>query len=229
MFRALLATRGNAVDSVKFIFVSLVLHIFLLLWFWPKQAGADTGKGLETTITLTYAVADEKQPLPARAPRAQKQKEQIKPIVKNDAKSLPTPKETERSSQNISEASSRISQQETQGAPGVKSDITKPVEPQYEKDIAASYTADYLKNPRPAYPPMSRRLGEEGKVLLRVYVAADGSVSQVTVQNGSGYERLDEAAMRAVKNWKFAPAKKGGASISSWVNVPIVFSLNRQI
>lgn len=104
---------------------------------------------------------------------------------------------------------------------------TTPIESKTEKEIPASFTADYLKNPYPPYPSISRRLGEEGKVLLKVQVLPDGTAGAVNVQKGSGFDRLDESAINSVKNWRFVPAKKGSQSISSWVVVPIVFSLNR--
>lgn len=58
-----------------------------------------------------------------------------------------------------------------------------------------STAADYLRNPPPVYPSLSRRLGEQGRVTLRVLVEADGTPSQVQVAQSSGYERLDKAAV----------------------------------
>lgn len=89
----------------------------------------------------------------------------------------------------------------------------------------ARFDADYLSNPKPDYPSASRRLGEEGKVLLRVHVSAEGTALAVEVKHGSGFARLDEAARSAVANWRFVPAKRGSEAIDSWVAVPIVFSL----
>jgi len=87
------------------------------------------------------------------------------------------------------------------------------------------FDADYLHNPAPAYPALSRRLGEEGRVLLRVYVHADGSAGQVEVRESSGYERLDRAAREAVARWRFVPARQGERPVAAWVLVPISFSL----
>lgn len=90
----------------------------------------------------------------------------------------------------------------------------------------ARYDAAYLHNPRPAYPPMSRRLGEEGRVLLRVRVGADGHPVAVDVDRSSGFERLDEAARRAVGNWRFVPARRGDEPVEGSVRVPVVFRLD---
>ena len=91
----------------------------------------------------------------------------------------------------------------------------------------ARFDADYLRNPAPPYPPQSRRLGEEGRTLLRVFVGADGSARQVEVRTTSGSSRLDDSALRTVRGWKFVPARRGGVAVDSWVLVPIVFKLEQ--
>ncbi len=91
----------------------------------------------------------------------------------------------------------------------------------------ARFDADYLKNPAPAYPPLSRRMGEEGKVVLRVSVNAQGSADSVEIRTSSGSQRLDESALNTVRNWKFIPAKRGNTAVQSWVLVPINFKLEQ--
>ena len=91
----------------------------------------------------------------------------------------------------------------------------------------ARFDADYLRNPAPAYPPLSRRMGEEGKVILRVSVNPQGTADSVEIKTSSGSVRLDEAAQRTVRNWKFIPAKRGDAAVQSWVLVPIIFKLEQ--
>jgi protein TonB len=88
-----------------------------------------------------------------------------------------------------------------------------------------SFNAAYLNNPAPNYPSISRRLGEQGLVLLRVQVTADGTVGSVELQTGSGSSRLDQAALEAVKKWQFVPAKRGEQSVSASVIVPVRFSI----
>jgi protein TonB len=87
------------------------------------------------------------------------------------------------------------------------------------------FGAAYLENPAPAYPSQSRRIGEEGRVLLRVLVSEKGDAANVEVDSGSGSERLDQAALNAVKKWRFIPAKRNNQPISAYVIVPIKFSL----
>ncbi len=91
---------------------------------------------------------------------------------------------------------------------------------------AARFDADYLQNPAPAYPAMSRRLQEEGKVLLQVKVTATGTAEHVQIKQGSGYPRLDEAALNTVRQWRFIPARRGDEAVAASVVVPIVFRLD---
>jgi protein TonB len=83
----------------------------------------------------------------------------------------------------------------------------------------------YLNNPAPAYPPISRRLGEQGRVMLKVLVSAAGEPQSVALETGSGSDRLDQAAIEAVKQWRFVPAKRNGQSLSAYVLVPLKFVL----
>lgn len=95
--------------------------------------------------------------------------------------------------------------------------------------VPPRFDADYLDNPAPAYPALSRRLGEHGRVLLRVFVSPDGHAAQAEIRESSGYERLDKAARDTVMRWRFVPAKQGHAGqergVAAWVLVPISFSI----
>ena len=91
--------------------------------------------------------------------------------------------------------------------------------------VAARFDADYLHNPKPVYPSLSRRNSEEGKVLLKVRVSAQGNALDVVISKSSGYSRLDTAASDAVTRWRFVPAKRGDESVESSVIVPITFAL----
>lgn len=71
-------------------------------------------------------------------------------------------------------------------------------------------------------------MGEQGRVLLRVLVSRSGEPSEVAVNTGSGHDRLDQAALAAVRHWRFEPARQGDETVSAWVIVPIVFMLRKQ-
>jgi protein TonB len=93
--------------------------------------------------------------------------------------------------------------------------------------VAARFDADYLHNPKPVYPAMSRKLGEQGRVILQVRVLADGRAARVSIRTASGYPRLDEAALEVVTQWRFVPARRGDEAVESTVLVPITFALDR--
>jgi protein TonB len=114
---------------------------------------------------------------------------------------------------------------EERPAPAIAAAPSAPPAPRVEPVVAPRFDADYLDNPAPAYPALSRRMGEQGRVLLRVYVHADGSVGQVEIAESSGFERLDRAAREAVARWRFVPARQGERPVAAWVLVPISFSL----
>jgi protein TonB len=89
--------------------------------------------------------------------------------------------------------------------------------------------ADYLNNPKPSYPRLSKRMGEQGEVRVKVHVGINGEVLSVEMIRTSGFERLDESALSSVKHWKFSPAKHGNEVVSSWVEIPISFVLEEML
>jgi protein TonB len=97
-------------------------------------------------------------------------------------------------------------------APPAKTDVS----------ISASYSAS---NAKPVYPTMSKRMGEQGTVMLRVLVKSDGSAANVEVKSSSGFPRLDQSAVEAVKSWRFNPATLDGKPVDEWYQVPIPFKL----
>lgn len=100
--------------------------------------------------------------------------------------------------------------------------VSKPPPPAV---VPPRFDVAYLNNPRPEYPRVSRRMGEHGKVMLRVYVTAQGTAERVEVRTSSGSQRLDQAARSAVEQWKFVPARQGDDPVAAWVIVPITFVL----
>ena len=88
-----------------------------------------------------------------------------------------------------------------------------------------STQADYLNNPKPAYPALSRRLGEQGRAVVRVLIGADGLPQKAELHTSSGFERLDRAALDTVMRWRYVPGKRGDVPEAMWFNVPLNFVL----
>ncbi len=85
-----------------------------------------------------------------------------------------------------------------------------------------------LQSPEPPYPLVSRARDEEGTVLVRVMITPYGMAGDVQIEKSSGFSRLDEAAIKAVRGWRFSPAKRGTQAIAMSVIVPVTFVLNRR-
>lgn len=80
-------------------------------------------------------------------------------------------------------------------------------------------------NPKPPYPLVSRRMGEQGAVDLRLCLTYQGQIESVSVIKSSGYKRLDSSALETVKTWKFSPLEMVEASSSDCYRLPIHFKL----
>lgn len=102
---------------------------------------------------------------------------------------------------------------------------TTPTTTNTQQFTEANFRANYAHNPKPEYPSIAKSRGWQGKVMLRVQVSAEGLSDAVAVETSSGHEILDEAAIEAVKKWKFIPAKRGETPVASSVIVPIIFTL----
>ena len=85
----------------------------------------------------------------------------------------------------------------------------------------------YLQPPRPDYPAQSKRLGEEGRVVLRVLVDRQGLAERIEVQKSSGFDRLDEAGRQAVQQARFKPHLEDGRPVAVFAIVPITFRLDQ--
>jgi protein TonB len=85
----------------------------------------------------------------------------------------------------------------------------------------------YLEPPAPAYPAASRRLGEIGRVVLRVEIGTDGRARQVLLSRSSGHTRLDESASTSMRAARFVPYSENGVALVVWTLVPIEFELEQ--
>ncbi len=91
--------------------------------------------------------------------------------------------------------------------------------------VQPSSNASHLNNPAPSYPAVSRRLGEQGVVLLSVLIGADGLPQKVELKKSSGFDRLDRQALETVQRWRFVPGSRNGVPEAMWFVQPINFVL----
>lgn len=119
----------------------------------------------------------------------------------------------------------------TSSAPAsTPSSVTPPSEktispPENATLTAPRFNAAYLHNPTPVYPAAARRAGYEGAVIIRAHIQIDGNADRVEIKKSSGYAMLDQAALEAVRKWRFVPAKRGNDNVAEWVEIPWTFKL----
>jgi protein TonB len=175
---------------------------------------------------------EEKKPEPPLP--EQKEKVAPKPLKKSDdpnspiEKAQPTPKIAEP----IKNEEKPVPPAKKEEAPKPEEKPTPPSIPEksVEKSaptVDADKYADYLKNPKPAYPMGPYREGIEGTVWLRVQVLEDGTVGSVELAQTSGNDELDQSALNTVKKWRFKPAVQGGQASTQFIRIPITFKLQR--
>ncbi len=201
--------------STRFFLLAIALHLAVL--FAPLDLLPKAAETAPDAVTVKL-VAPEPRPLAPIAP----------------AKASTTPPSPPRQEKYIPRQHPVLAVAPDPVAPATSFVVPpQPVSPNPAAIIAAAPTvsparfdAAYLNNPSPEYPRLSRQLGEEGKVLLRVRVRADGTAAAVDLEKGSNFDRLDEAARRAVTRWRFVPAKRGDEAVEASVIVPIVFRLD---
>jgi periplasmic protein TonB len=100
---------------------------------------------------------------------------------------------------------------------------TGKVNPQAAGNDALPYVID---GPAPPYPPDARAAGREGKVRVKVLISETGRVQDIVLAQSSGNQSLDDAALAALKRWRFRAAVRDGQTIAAWVVVPVLFKLH---
>lgn len=199
--------------SLHWIGLAVLLHMLLLgsIAFIkpPEPIQAPTPFAVE----MIDAISKEKPETPKPQPKVQKRPTPQPPIPV-----IKTPTPTALTS-NKAEPTPPANE-----APPAKA-ASEPVPSAGQPVAQPRFDAAYLNNPAPSYPPMSRRLGETGKVFLRVHVQPTGLPDQLEIRTSSGFPRLDNAALEAVKRWRFIAAKQGNDTVAAWVVVPVSFSL----
>jgi protein TonB len=160
------------------------------------------------------------QPEPVKKPKPQPQK---KAVAK---KAVTTPKPAPIKPAPVAEASPKaVSAPEAVSNSEKTTTATKAAEPEPAATPPVA-SANKAVNKAPLYPTLSRRLKEQGTVYLQVLVLKNGKVGQLKLKQSSGFARLDQSALNAVRGWTYQPALKLGQPIDYWFVQPVVFNLN---
>jgi protein TonB len=198
----------------------VLVHVLLL---WAMQSGL-MRRAVETLIPGEILTAIISQPAPTAAPQPQTPRATATPkAAQQMAEKTPTPPtpSPEPTPQPIAIPASA-------SAPAIDASTVAvtaaaPAAPaRYEEP---SSSAAYLNNAKPNYPTLSRRLGEQGKVIVSVLIGIDGTAHSAQIKRSSGYDRLDQAALATVRSWRYAPAKRNGVPEATTWDIPINFVL----
>lgn len=191
----------------------LLVHV-ALLWVAQSQLAELPASDESGQVVMADVVSDIPNPTPLThaktAPTATPTPTPTKSLTKADTPAL-TP-----NSSNTQEAHASTAAAAPSTASG-KTGSPSLVEP--------SADADYLKNPPPGYPRISRRNGEQGTVIVRVFISTQGTPEKAEVRTSSGFTRLDQAALEAVQRWRFVPGRRNGTPEAMWFNIPVRFIL----
>lgn len=102
---------------------------------------------------------------------------------------------------------------------------SRPAAPAGPVALGAELSVSCPERTPPNYPMLSRRMGETGVAILRVELDEQGGVAAATIATGSGFARLDEAALAAVKTWRCSPAQRNGRPARAVALQPFKFVL----
>jgi protein TonB len=203
--------------SARMMLIVTLVHVAALLGLLYYPAPQSQQPVLSFTVTLmdlsssqnTISSAASVASSPAAKPEPKKTVETPKP----DARSAKLKKQIKPVAMPSPKASAPLAHNSQ-----AQTAVLAPITP-------AQFDAAYLQNPKPSYPALSRRLGEQGNILLAVHVNEEGRAENVLLKKSSGFNRLDNAALESVRRWRFAAARQGEQLVASWVNVPVKFIL----
>ena len=179
----------------------------------PAPRATPQPKTPTKTVTTKQPTPPAPAPTPTVAPQPAPTPLAIAPSANTPAPSAATPTATAATQSNATGSSN------VPAAP--------PAPPAPPKIELPSSDADYLNNTKPAYPAISKRLGEQGRVVVRVFIDADGQPSQASVKQSSGFDRLDQASVETALKWRYAPGKRAGVAQGMWFDVPLNWQLTR--
>lgn len=215
------------------LFIVAAVIGFHVLGLWALQTGL-----LRRAVELVVPVAvmaeliEPPQPLVAPEPTPPKPQPAPKPVapVQRVVKQAPMPLAIPDPAP-APEAPTGVVSAPPEPAPAVTepvaaAPVAPPAPPAPPRVELPSSDASYLNNPPPPYPPLSKRLGEQGRVVVRVHISTDGIATRAEVQKSSGFPRLDETAVQTVLRWRYVPGKRAGVPEAMWYSVPINFVLD---
>jgi len=182
---------------------TMLLHMALLealMIGFSDRSKRNVSQPPEMTIEaqLFQAAAERSAPLPERRP----EKSHETPVVETEATAVAV---------------------ETKSSSAQQQPVSEPV-PNSGPTVNASYLATESAK---WYPPLSKKYGEEGTVVLRAFILETGHCEKVEIKKSSNYQLLDDAAVALARSLTYRPAIVGGSPVSEWFDFPVVFKLSK--
>ncbi len=214
------------------LFIVMAVIGFHVLGLWALQAGL-LRRAVELVIPVNVMAEFIEAPQPQATPAPPQPEPRPEPVQKQRPAPQPRPQPVAIAEPTPApEASAGTSEPPPPAEPltaamsQIEAPPAPPAPPPPPKIELPSSDAAYLHNPKPAYPALSNRLGEQGTVRIRAYIEVDGTASKAEILKSSGYARLDQAALKAALKWRYVPGKRAGVPEAMWVNVPMSFGLD---
>ncbi len=196
----------------SFVFVTLIHLGGIALAVMASPTGTKP-KMIEPSIQGMLIVAPKREELSPLPPKPQKKTHRRK----HNKKTLPKAPPSE----------AAIKTPEPEPLPPAEEVIEAPQKAISEVPVPPNANVQELHNPAPVYPTMSKKLKEEGVVLLKILVTKEGRVAELDIEKSSGFKRLDDVAVKTIKRWKFNPAIQAGEPIDYWYELPVEFNLRK--
>jgi len=204
----------------------LALHGGLLAWLWQQRLLPPPSRLATVMVELLRPAPPQAPPPPEPVPERERPPEPPKPVTLE-----PPRRKVQQARQLVAAGPARETDQV----------VTPPPPPEPEPPVVTPTPAALPAGPLrlagdlalscpqrtpPSYPQLSRRRGEEGTVVVQVELDEEGRVSEARVARGSGWERLDEAALAAVRQWRCQPARREGRTVRAVALQPFHFKLS---
>ncbi|MBL8500625.1 MAG: energy transducer TonB [Nitrosomonas sp.] len=202
----------------------LVVHAVLFYFLWHQRLIPHPEQALTLFAELITPPAPVTPPKASPEPTPVKLQPVKKPVVKPKQEQLvaksPKVSEKKQAEPALKPVQEPVTEQVSAAPPGAPKQMpTAPV------TLSSELSVSCPKLTPPEYPAISRRMGEEGKLVLRVELDENGHIDNAKVLNSSGYERLDAAALSAVRSWQCNPSLRDGQPVRAVALQPFNFVL----
>ncbi len=199
----------------------LAAHAVLIYFIYSGLMSRMVDAAIPQAVLVTFVAPPPEEKAPPPAPPKTVVLAQLRPLV---LPSVPMPEVQLAPPPNTISVTQAPPPAEKAPAPAFVASPVPAPGPSGPKTIASG-AIEFILPPQTVYPAMSKRMGEQGKVVLRILISENGKPDQVQVQTSSGFSRLDEAGRQAGLRVLFKPHLEDGRAVPVYVLLPLNFQL----